>query len=256
MRVAVITRDARAYYQAVNTLKKYGIGFHSLTPGDKIPFDVEVVLVDESTFKQIDFPVKILIGEDFIDELLAILEGRERFSRVYIAIDPGERPGVSVIADNRVLEVHRLKGPKDVEPILELLKKYPGARIKIGHGAKRQRVLMLKALGQLLGYDYRLILVNESGTTPRVGDTESKGVQDIVAAINIGLRQGREVSIRELLDLREPTKREIDDIKKRSRELSGNITISSDLAREVALGNMTLEEALERQRRKSKLGGQ
>lgn len=254
MRVAVITTDARAYYRAVKTLKKYGIGFHSLTPGEKIPLDVEVVLVDENTFDRVEFPVKILITDDFIDKLLSVLEGRERFRQVYIAIDPGERPGLSVIADNRVLEVHRLKNPKDVDVILELLEKYPGAKIKIGHGAKRQRTLMLKALGQLLGYDYRLILVNESRTTPRVENTEAKGVQDIVASINIGLRKGREVSIRELLEMKEPTKREIDDIKRRSREVSGNLTISSDLAREVALGNMSLEEAIERQRKKSRSG--
>ncbi|EEB74454.1 hypothetical protein [Thermococcus sp. AM4] len=251
MRVAVITEDARAYYTIVKTLKAYGIGFHSLRPGERIPFDVEVVLVDEVSWGKVDFPAKILArDEGFIDELLAFLEGRERFRRIFIAIDPGERPGLSVVADNRVLEVHRMRDPRDVSVVLELLEKYPEARIKIGHGARRQRTLTLKALGQALGYDYRVILVNEARTTPRVGNTEAPGVQDIVASINIALREGREATIGELLEVREPTKREIEDIKRRSRELSGNITISTRLAREVALGNMTLEEAIERQRRK------
>lgn len=251
MRVAVVTEDARVYYLVVKILKAYGIGFHSLTPGEKIPFDVEVVLTDELSFRKVDFPVKILVrDENFIDELLALLEGRERFRQVFIAIDPGERPGVSVVADNRVVEVHRLRGPRDVGVIFELLERYPGAKIKIGHGAKRQRVLTLKALGQLLGYDYPIILVNEARTTPRVGNTEVPGVQDIVASINIGLRRGRETTIGELLEVKEPSKREIEDIKRRSRELSGNITISTRLAREVAVGNMTLEEAIERQRKK------
>ncbi|MCD6523608.1 MAG: hypothetical protein J7K48_01215 [Thermococcus sp.] len=251
MRVAVITEDARKYYLIVKTLKAYRIGFYSLRPGEKIPFDVEVVLVDEASWEKVDFPAKILVeDEGFIDELLAFLEGRERFKQVFIAIDPGERPGVSVVADNRVLEVHRMKDPRDVSIVLELLEKYPGARIKIGHGARRQRTLTLKALGRELGYDYRVILVNEARTTPRVGNTEAPGVQDIVASINIGLRGGREVAIKDLLEVREPTKREIEDIKRRSRELSGNITISTKLAREVAIGNMTLEEAIERQRRK------
>ena len=253
MRVAVVTEDARVYYLIVRTLKAYGIGFHSLRPGDEIPFDVEVVLTDEKSWGKVNFPAKILVeDEGFVDELLAFLEGRERFKRVFIAIDPGERPGVSVVADNRVLEVHRLKNPRDVKVVIELLEKYPRAKIKIGHGAKRQRTLTLKALGQVLGYDYRVILVNETRTTPRVGNTETPGIQDIVGSINIGLRGGREVTIRELLDVKEPTKREIEDIKRRSRELSGNITISTNLAREVALGNMTLEEAIERQRQKGR----
>ncbi len=251
MRVAVITGDARVYYTAVKVLKRHGIGFYSLRPEEEIPFDVEVVVTDEKTSLNLDFPRKVTVsGEDFIDELLSLLEGREHFSRIYIAIDPGERPGVSVVADNRVLEVQRLRGPRDVEPILELLRRYPGAKIKIGHGARRQRTLTLKALGEVLGYDYPVILVNEARTTPRVGSVDSPGVQDIVASINIGLRRGKERRIGELLEVREPSKREIEDIKRRSRELSGNITISSRLAREVAVGNMTLEEAIRRQREK------
>ena len=253
MRVAIVTSDARVYYLATKVLKEYRIPFHSLRVGDKIPFDVEVVLTSEADYDRVDFPVKVVVrNENFIDELLAKLEGRERFKRVYIAIDPGERPGLSVVADNRVLEVHHLKSPRDVEIILDLLEKYPGAKIKIGHGAKRQRVLMLKALADLLGYDYPITVVNESRTTPKVGGIDVSQVQDIVAAINIGLREGREVPIGELIEAKEPTKREIDDIKRRSRELSGNITISSKLAREVALGNLTLEEAIEKQRRRSR----
>ena len=86
----------------------------------------------------------------------------------------------------------------------------------------------------------------------KVGGLEASGVSDIVAAINIGLRDGQETRIGELLEVKEPTKREIDDIKRRSREISGTITISSHLAREVALGNMTLEEAIRKHRRGSK----
>lgn len=249
MRVAIVTADPRVYYTAAKVLKEYGIHFLSLRVGEAIPFDVEIVLTGERD--RVNFPVKVIVrNEDFIDELLARLKGRERFKKVFIAIDPGERPGLSVVADGRVVEVHRLKSPRDVEPVVGLLEKYPGARIKIGHGAKRQRVMMLKALGRLLGYDYPVVIVNEAGTTPKVGGVEGSAVLDIVASINIGLRPGREVTIGELLEVKEPTKREIDDIKRRSRELSGNITIPSRLAREVALGNLTLEEAIEIHRRR------
>ncbi len=253
MRVAIATSDARVYYTATKVLKEYKIPFLSLKVGEEIPFDIEVVLTAERDLPLIDFPVKIAIhDESFIDELLTRLEGRKEFKKVYIAIDPGERPGLSVVADNRVIEVHHLRSPKDVDVIVELLGKYPRARIKIGHGARRQRMLMLKSLADLLGYDYPVIMVNEARTTPKVGGLEASGVSDIVAAINIGLRDGQETRIGELLEVKEPTKREIDDIKRRSREISGTITISSHLAREVALGNMTLEEAIRKHRRGSK----
>ncbi|AMQ17953.1 hypothetical protein [Thermococcus peptonophilus] len=248
MRVAIMTDNVRVYYLATKVLKEYGIPFLSLRVGERIPYDVEVVLTGEKD--KVEFPVKVIVrDENFIDDLLARLEGRKRFQNVFIAIDPGDRPGVSVVADGRVIEVHRLKSPKDVEPVVGLLEKYPTAKLKVGNGAKRQRTMMLKALGEVLGHDYPIIIVNESRTTPKVGGVESSSVVDIVASINIGLREGRETTIGDVLEVKEPTKKEIEHIKRRSRELSGNITISSRLAREVALGNLTLEEAIEIHRR-------
>jgi hypothetical protein len=250
MRVAVVTGDARVYYTAAKVLKKYKIPFLSLRVGERVPYDVEVVLTGEKD--PVEFPVKVIVrDEGFIDELLARLEGRRRVQNVFIAIDPGDRPGMSVVADGKVMEVHRLKNPRDIGPVVELLEKYPSARIKIGNGAKMQRIMMLKALGEVLGYDYPVIVVNEARTTPKVGGIESSSVVDIVASINIGLREGIKTTIGELLNVKEPTKREIEDIKRRSRELSGNITISSRLAREVALGNLTLEEAIKIHGRRS-----
>ncbi|USG99820.1 hypothetical protein K1720_10060 [Thermococcus argininiproducens] len=252
MRVAIITENARIYYMAAKVLQEYRIPFYSLRPGDKIPFDVEVVLTSKEEYAKINFPAKIMIvNENFIDDLLAKLEGREKFKTIYIAIDPGERPGIAVVADNRVIEVHHLKTPKDVDVILSLLEKYPKAKIKIGHGAKRYRILMLKSLANVLGDDFPIILVNERGTTPKVGGIEASQVQDIVASINIALRDGREATLGELMHVGEPSRGEIEYIKTRSRELSnGMITISSKLAREVAKGNLTLEEAIEIHKKK------
>ncbi|CAB50266.1 hypothetical protein [Pyrococcus abyssi] len=254
MRVAIVTSDPRVYYIAARVLKEHKIPFYSLRINDEIPFDVEVVLTSEKDFEKVKFPNKVIVrDENFIDELLLKLEGRERFKTVFISIDPGERPGVSVVADNRVLEVYHLKNPKDVSVIIQLLEKYPGAKIKIGHGAKRHRILMLKSLAKVLGEDYPIIIVNERGTTPRVGGVEAWAVQDIVASINIALREGRETTIRELIKGDKVTKGEIENIKAKSRIISGGrITISSELAREVALGNLSIEEAIEIQKRKER----
>ncbi len=244
MRVALVTRDPRVYYTASKILKEYGIGFHSLLPGERVPPEVEVILTDEETCGDVSFPEKIVVkDESFVDTLLLKLNGASP-SEVCISIDPGERPGLSVISDNRVIEVRRLRGPRDVRPIVDLLRRHPGAKLKVGHGARRQRMLMLRALAGELGEDYRIILVDETGTTPKVSEVEGRVVRDIVAAINIGLREGHETIIGDALKRGRPTKGEIEYIKRRSREISGNVTIPTKLAREVALGRMTVEEAL------------
>ncbi|NPA47081.1 MAG: hypothetical protein GXO14_00360 [Thermococci archaeon] len=244
MRVALVTRDPRVYYTASKVLKEYGIGFHSLIPGEDVPPDVEVIVTDEATSPRLKFPRKVVVrDEGFIDDLLVKLSGSSPRT-VCISIDPGERPGLSVIGDGRIIEVMHLSSPRDVGPILSLLRRYPKARLKIGHGARRQRMLLLRALAEELGEEYTVTLVDESGTTPKVSYAEGKSVRDIVAAINIGLRTGEETTIREALNVDEPSKGEIDYIKRRSREISGNITIPTRLAKEVALGRMTVEEAV------------
>jgi len=244
MRVALVTRDSRVYYTASKVLKEYGIGFYSLVPGDRIPPEVEVVVTDAETYRRLDFPRKVVVSDEgFIDSLLVELNGS--FPDVAcVSIDPGERPGLSVIGDGRVIEVMHLNSPRDVGSIINLLRRYPNAKLKIGRGARRYRLLLLRALAEELGEEYTVTLVDESGTTPKVSYAEGKSVRDIVAAINIGLREGEDTTIGDALRGEEPSKGEIEYIKRRSREISGNVTIPTRLAREVALGKMTVEEAV------------
>jgi len=246
MRVAVITLDPRVYYMATKILKRHGIGFYSLLPGEEIPPEVEVVVTDSKT--EVNFPKKIRIeDEDFVVEVLSLLSGKRRYERIFIGVDPGKRPGLCVVGDGTVIEVHRLKSPTNVEPILELLERYPNAVLKIGNGGGSLRLILLKELGRKLGMDLEVEMVNERETTPRLGNVEGN-VRDIIAAVNIALRQGKRIRIKDALPRREPTKRELDDIKRRSRELSGNVTISTKLARRVAFGEITIEEAISIQR--------
>jgi hypothetical protein len=68
---------------------------------------------------------------------------------------------------------------------------------------------------------------------------------DVLAAVNIARLSGEAVDGREV----EPTEGELQRIKDRSRRLSGNgRTIDEALARKVAAGELSVEEALERHR--------
>jgi hypothetical protein len=90
-------------------------------------------------------------------------------------------------------------------------------------------------------------LVDESGTSPYLGKgTGGAAISDIVAAINIAYMQGVRVGHQEIT----PTKGEIRWIQERSRELSGGqTTIPRQLAKKVAIGEITIREALSEHKR-------
>ncbi len=86
--------------------------------------------------------------------------------------------------------------------------------------------------------------MDETGTTPYLG-RGARGMDDVLAAVNIARLEGEVVHERSF----EPTAGELDVIKQRSRERSEeNRTITEALARRVATGDLTLDEALERHR--------
>jgi hypothetical protein len=83
-------------------------------------------------------------------------------------------------------------------------------------------------------------IVDETGTTPYVG-TGARGMSDVLAAVNIARRSGERISERAI----EPTPGEIQGIKDSSREQSQtNRAIPERLARRVAIGEISIEEAL------------
>jgi hypothetical protein len=88
--------------------------------------------------------------------------------------------------------------------------------------------------------DIPVELVDERGTTPYLG-TGARGMDDVLAAVNIARREGRRVESRQV----DPTQGELDVIKARSRRASEtNREIDDALARRVAAGDLSVEEAL------------
>jgi uncharacterized protein YbjQ (UPF0145 family) len=87
-------------------------------------------------------------------------------------------------------------------------------------------------------------MVDETGTTPRLGrGVHGQVISDIIAAINIAMIKGKSVGKQFI----EPSQGEVRVVQEYSREYSnGRSTIPRLLARAVAKGEMTLEEAVER----------
>lgn len=177
--------------------------------------------------------------ETTVNEALRLLRNNAVSECVIIGIDPGDEPGIAVVANGITEAVYRVPLKRATEVVQKIRQEYPDVLVRIGHGARLVSTYLANAL---LAQGMRVELVDENGTSPYLGKgTAGVAVSDIVAAINIahtcGIRIGRqEVS---------PSRGEIRWIQERSRELSeGQVTISRKLAERVAKGEMTISDAL------------
>lgn len=177
-----------------------------------------------------------------IDRAINILRGNGHAEPLVIGIDPGRRPGIAVLAGDMVIAVYQV-GVTEVEPTLrKVAHEYHAniSTIRIGSGA---RLMTAQIINTLLEGGFKVELVDETGTTPYVGkNIHTSQVRDIIAAINIARIKGEPVGRREI----EPSKGEIRVIQESSRSQSeGRATIPKYLARRVARGEITLDEAIE-----------
>lgn len=128
-----------------------------------------------------------------------------------------------------------------VDTVLAAVEGEPDALVRVGDGDRLRSARIVNGLEGVA-----VELVDESGTTPTLGrGAGGKGMADVLAAVNIARIEGEPVETRDV----EPTAGETQRIKNESRDRSdGDLTVSGELARGVALGELTLEEAIAEQR--------
>ena len=64
--------------------------------------------------------------------------GKDLYSKVYIGIDPGDKPGIAVVGDEILLRKTTVESPEKVAQIIKrFIKEYPSNQtiIRIGHGS-------------------------------------------------------------------------------------------------------------------------
>jgi hypothetical protein len=240
--IGLLTKDFRLFHDLVETLKRRGLSFVSLSFDDPIPPTVGVVITTHGEMSYIDFENKVACTDvgKAIAESLRILKGKDRFDELIVGIDPGVKPGIAVVGDGVVLETKGASSPEEVASVMkEIVASYPASRIglKIGHGDPTNRNRIINSLST---QKHSIEIVDEKGTTHRSDSPDQE------AAIGIASMRGhpakRRYSIR-------PSAGEIKDLQNRSRIRSkGKITISKPLASQVAEGDITLDEAIEKQR--------
>jgi hypothetical protein len=243
--IALATEDFAVYLDLSQQLQAQDISFESLTPGSEVPGDVEVVITTADERSKIGHEQVVIYStpEDTIEETIRYLRGLEDVRRLVIGVDPGERPGLAVIADGHVVSTRSTSEPETVVDAVErIARRYPDADIvvRVGNGAQTRRDRIVNTVLES-GFDVEL--VDETASSPP--RQREAGKRDKVAARVIAMTVGEPIQHRRKIEV---PPGEIRDIQRRSRKASdGKVTISRTLAGKVAQGNLSLAEAVRRQ---------
>lgn len=240
--IVVATADFEVYHGVVHELRDRGVPFTTREPDESLPDTAELLIVaeDDTEPSQIDVEVIRADANDprrAVEAALALLRGEN--GRTTIGIDPGDQPGIAVLSGDMVVAAFHVPIADAADVIRDEIEEAVDPVVRIGDGARLKGARIIDNLS-----DLPVELVDETGTTPYLG-TGARGMGDVLAAVNIARIEGERIEHREI----EPTAGEIQVIKQRSREQSnGDRTIDEDLARRVALGELSIEEAIEEHR--------
>lgn len=238
--VGILTDDFELSYDLIAILRRRGLHFKTLDPGAPVHADVAVVLTGPDDCPRADRHKVVVVGADreaAVAEAVRRLTGKESYRSLVMGIDPGEkRIGFAVLGDGALLEALQLKTVGEVEQAMDRARgRYPAGEtvVRVGHGAPTIRNRIVNAA---LGRDLRTEIADETSTTRRVERP------DVEAAIAIAATPGATVWFALQVD---PTSGELRHIKNLSRQHSGGeLTISTELSRRVALGEISLDEAV------------
>ena len=240
--IGVLTEDPKRYFELIEVLRFQGARFVSLDFRDPVPANVGVVITTDDEKDDIDFD-RIVTDEDAeaaVSRAKRVLSGDISIKDLKIGIDPGSRPGFAAVGDGVIIARSVAESPEAVRTMVdELLEEYPSANVvvRIGHGDRTNRNRIFNTLWD---GGHRLEIVDERNTTKR------SHTPDEDAAIEIAMTPGYKPLKRQEVV---PCPGEIRNIQRISRlESEGSLTVSKELAKKVATGEITLDNAIELQK--------
>lgn len=240
-RIGLLTEDPRTYFEILEVLREKGLAFVSLDFEDSVPANVGVVISTEREKQQVPFDVVVVDPdpEVAVSRALRALSGQASIGNLCIGVDPGHRPGVAAIGDGAVLARAVAPSPEGVGDVVDrIIREYPCTNllIRIGNGDRTNRNRIFNTLWDR---GHRLEIVDERNTTTR------SETPDEDAAVEIAMIPGYRPVKRQPV---KPCEGELRNIQRLSRlESNGRLTVSKDLAARVALGELSLGEAIDLQ---------
>jgi hypothetical protein len=202
-KIAVVTVSGKAYYLIVDELKRRNLPFLSLTPGEPVPIEIEVVITTQDEMQLVNHKRLLLYKdndsvESLVNEASQIAAGKEYFERVIVGVDPGDVVGIAVLADGRVIETANCFSFKEtlnkIEGLLKGLENVhlASVSVKVGDGVPSHKENLLRILDKALPSNVVLESVSEVGTSSCLSEAKHRrGLRDIVSAIHIAGRSGQ-----------------------------------------------------------------
>ncbi len=241
--IVVATADFEVYHDVVTALRERGVTFTTIEPtAADLPDRTSVVVTGPDEDVDVGSDVEVFHAEPgqpraAVEAAIGHLRGDD--GRTIVGIDPGARPGIAVLSDETVVATFHVPADRVGDVLREELSGAVDPLVRVGDGA---RLVGSQIIDDLPAVPVEL--VDETGTTPYLG-TGTRGMGDVLAAVNIARREGERIEARDI----EPTAGELQRIKDRSREASErNRAIDEGLARRVATGELSIREALDEHR--------
>lgn len=237
--IVVSTADFEVYHDVVGELRDRSVEFRTIESGDDIPEGATVAIVGPEDAHPPIPTVRANPGKarNAVEKALSILRGGG--GRLIVGVDPGDRPGIAVLSGETIVAAFQVPIDEVAEIVHQEIEGAANPLVRIGDGARLRGARIIDDLDGV-----PIELVDETGTTPYQG-RGVRGMGDVLAAVNIAQSEGERIKSREI----EPTPGEIKQIQRQSRERSEvGRTIDGELARQVALGEISMAEALGRHR--------
>ncbi|NWF96140.1 MAG: hypothetical protein HXY34_08350 [Candidatus Thorarchaeota archaeon] len=245
--VAVLIRDPKELFLALELLKKLDVSFCVCAPQDPSCITAKVLLSTEhEPLSIVDDRLVLLdrsVDRSSIQILLKLLDISNPQSWA-IGVDPGMRFGVALVADGQTLLSRTLSSPSEsvqltIQWAAHVHSLFPDSQlvVHLGVGSRLYMVLYARILLEVQP-NVRIELVNEHHTTLSSGHLSNESSAGMIA-----VRRGRPIVESDLtLEVREGY---VNSVKRLYSRLSrGKKSLSSEEARALIRGEVTMADLL------------
>ncbi|NHJ47862.1 MAG: pre-16S rRNA-processing nuclease YqgF [Asgard group archaeon] len=275
MLISLATMNFKLCYLLREKLTVGGFRVEQIVLGEK-PSKGSVLVIsteEEAKGKKFDYKNFIALSNSEVlnvdkayTKIILGIEGKRIWESLIVGVDPGLTIGVAIITDGCLRTTLETRDRKEMmDFILNTIDSNPAkmAIIRVGSTGGYRRVLILNELLNVKPKNVALEIVDELETTPATTQEAQDGINDGVktgvkikagkdaaAAMEIAFRIGESVKSPETWQTSDG---ELKEIQVLSRQFSrGKVTVSKELAKKVASGLLTLEEAIEIQKSENK----